>query len=887
MKVKFTNNAVAKTISPMTAESTNIDLEPGKGELFPDITEGEFFHGVLTNRANKKIEHVRAILRAGDTIVVEREPGNANEFPVGSLFDLRLVAPTLNELKGSPSTGIVSMIQGGLGNADGKAVKVNKATKAKNVKVAKDISTVLPVLKGGTTSSTASAARVSLNLIDLDDVQVNAIPDSIVRRTATGGLSGGGTGDSDSSVLLPPTIVGPTTVPAGASNVYTFSSRSYLKDQHISHFVVRMEDGVVVQVTAANDLGSFILIVPNSTINGTVHTFSVRAVDTVGNQSTPSEWTYTVTSSTLDAVNRPYVVTPVNGATGVHILPTFNFSEFSTVSGTGVASGTEYQVARDEVFSNVTVNYSGAYITTVTLTEAQTLPISTKFFIRVRHKNEALGYSPWSPTNVFTITDAFIHTPSITSPANGATGVALKPTIGMSAFAVTGLPPAHAERILSVFNHTTSAKIADYSVPVGSATSYTIPAALPINTDIRISIKDKDTNLGWSPNSVNIVFHTVNATLNTPSITYPSNNATNVSPSPIFTFSPAVFTNQTVTQMRVRVYQGGSLAKDSGVISYSTSWSTSSLSQGTTYAVEVSYNGSITGWSNYSSRNTFTVTSTPLNTKWEITSSQTWTPPIPNAKYGVALWGRGGDGSVEPSGAIGVPGGGGGGAGGYLDAKIANISTPLQIVIARLKTDVGSTVSGGMSLSAPTGGNGYSGADHPDGVRGSGGNGGTGGGAGSGFVNTGTSPSLNRGGAGGAGGGNGAPCTTPGDSSNGKTGVAGRGQGGGISATSGGINAVGAMHGSAQWSNYKPYSNKPDFANIPGMKYGTSGGGFSGGVFAYGGGGSGYGNGAGVSVGSTSGVQFAGYGGGGSAITEALMVCYGEPGICVIVLMGY
>ena len=97
MGIKFSNNASANIIQALTSTATSVSITPGKGDLFPSITEGDYFYATLAG--NKGLEIVKVTNRVNDTMTIVRAQDNtmALSFDTGDLFELRIVAADFND----------------------------------------------------------------------------------------------------------------------------------------------------------------------------------------------------------------------------------------------------------------------------------------------------------------------------------------------------------------------------------------------------------------------------------------------------------------------------------------------------------------------------------------------------------------------------------------------------------------------------------------------------------------------------------------------------------------------------------------------------------------------------------------------------------------------
>lgn len=97
MGIKFSNNASANIIQALTSTATSVSVTEGKGDLFPSLTEGDYFYATLAG--NNGLEIVKVTNRVKDTMTIVRAQDNttALSFDTGDLFELRIVAADFND----------------------------------------------------------------------------------------------------------------------------------------------------------------------------------------------------------------------------------------------------------------------------------------------------------------------------------------------------------------------------------------------------------------------------------------------------------------------------------------------------------------------------------------------------------------------------------------------------------------------------------------------------------------------------------------------------------------------------------------------------------------------------------------------------------------------
>lgn len=101
MGVKLTNLARARLAQAITATDTVLHVEPGQGEMFPELGPNDWFPVALENDL-AQIEYCKATARNGDAITVERgaEGTLPRAYAAGDACELRLTVAALMELGG-------------------------------------------------------------------------------------------------------------------------------------------------------------------------------------------------------------------------------------------------------------------------------------------------------------------------------------------------------------------------------------------------------------------------------------------------------------------------------------------------------------------------------------------------------------------------------------------------------------------------------------------------------------------------------------------------------------------------------------------------------------------------------------------------------------------
>lgn len=255
-----------------------------------------------------------------------------------------------------------------------------------------DITTVVPISKGGTGSSTGHGAVTSMGGIS----------------KALTGVSGGVCPlDSNSDILsayIPPvensgvTIKGLPVVVVNNTSFYTitnFDSATTYTVSTTSGTVSISNDTIIYKAPTTAGVGGF-------TVNG-------RNVQiTVVNPS----------------VVKPSVISPINGTDGLGYNVTIKLSNFGVSASTDTHASTDWHISTNSSFSTYYVISENDVFNLTSFSLSQ-LNLSTTYYVRVRFKGAAFGYSVWSDVTSFTTgassspaTEEVILIPTLTTSSN-------------------------------------------------------------------------------------------------------------------------------------------------------------------------------------------------------------------------------------------------------------------------------------------------------------------------------------------------------------------------------------------------------------------------------------------------------------------------------------
>ncbi|HVG60001.1 MAG TPA: endopeptidase [Hyalangium sp.] len=154
--------------------------------------------------------------------------------------------------------------------------------------------------------------------------------------------------------------------------------------------------------------------------NGRQYCYSI--VGATSNQACYSQASACVcTTPACTAPSTPATVSPANGATGVDFAAVLDWSDV-----TGALY--DVQVATDPAFANVVASASGLGASTWVVTPG--LSANSTYYWRARSSNSCGGASAWSSASSFTTRGCVaLGAPTLSSPANGATGVSSSPAL--------------------------------------------------------------------------------------------------------------------------------------------------------------------------------------------------------------------------------------------------------------------------------------------------------------------------------------------------------------------------------------------------------------------------------------------------------------------------
>jgi hypothetical protein len=305
----------------------------------------------------------------------------------------------------------------------------------------------------------------------------------------------------------PPTLLSPTNNAVGQGTSVQLSwtsvsgALSYTVDVSTSSAFIGFVDSVSFAGANATSY------VPAGLITGTVYYWMVNATNAANSTSAwSSEWSF----STLAVPATPTLSSPSNGSA--------NQPTTVTLAWISAARATSYAAEISTVSSFASTVFLQAGIS-VSPEVVSGLSVGTLYYWRV-NANDASGNSAWSNTNRFTTA---LPAPTLTSPSNGGTGLAISQTLQWGT--VTGAT------LYTVSVSTSSAFASTVLIQAGLSTSSYAAAGLANGMTFYWRANATD-GVAMSPWAGAWNFTTIVAIPTAPILSSPTNGAANASLSP-------------------------------------------------------------------------------------------------------------------------------------------------------------------------------------------------------------------------------------------------------------------------------------------------------------------------------------------------------------------
>ncbi|MFK5883485.1 MAG: hypothetical protein QM489_03990, partial [Candidatus Izemoplasma sp.] len=211
---------------------------------------------------------------------------------------------------------------------------------------------------------------------------------------------------------------------------------------------------------------------------------------------------------TVDVVvNKPAITTPVDGA--IDFNSGISASSFSSViTFNGVQDYVEWQLSTDSNFINIIDSFTGASNFTSWSPSYGNNPL-TKMYVRVRYGSDN-HLSKWSDVISLTTADIYVETPIVTV-SGGTSNVPLQPTFNTSAFTIINGTDTHVSTDWQVSTTADFSNIVFESLnDTVNLTSITLTSDL--STDTQYYLRAKFNGSTYSSAYGNEVFTTANQT---------------------------------------------------------------------------------------------------------------------------------------------------------------------------------------------------------------------------------------------------------------------------------------------------------------------------------------------------------------------------------------
>lgn len=199
-------------------------------------------------------------------------------------------------------------------------------------------------------------------------------------------------------------------------------------------------------------------------------------------------------------IKRPAIVSPIEGDTGVPLVPTLHSSAFAAApSGADVHYSSHWRIWADagKVTQVWDSGITSANLTTVAVPSG-VLASNTAYFIEVRHSGETLGDSAWSELRGITTANRYVQPPALSvtgTPANTPE----QPVLTTSAFTVYNGSDDHHSTDWRIKRVSDSVVVWSSLGDIVNKTSITLPAGvLQVSTDYVLEARHNGAVLGAS-----------------------------------------------------------------------------------------------------------------------------------------------------------------------------------------------------------------------------------------------------------------------------------------------------------------------------------------------------------------------------------------------------
>ena len=207
---------------------------------------------------------------------------------------------------------------------------------------------------------------------------------------------------------------------------------------------------------------------------------------------------------------KPSITAPIANAVVLTASYTLTSSAFSQFGDSSTHLASDWQVSTNVDFSAPLANVVADTVNKTTYTVAGLVDTNV-YYARVRYKASNGNYGSWSDARVFSIAIPVPIAPTISSPANNATGVSSSLTFTASVFGALGDNSTHASSDWQVATENTfSTTVKSTSADSVNKTSWSV-SDLATNTNHYVRVRYRSSNGKVSPWSPVIAFKTVDA----------------------------------------------------------------------------------------------------------------------------------------------------------------------------------------------------------------------------------------------------------------------------------------------------------------------------------------------------------------------------------------
>jgi hypothetical protein len=239
-----------------------------------------------------------------------------------------------------------------------------------------------------------------------------------VSAANAGGTSSYSSPFSFTTIVAAPSAPALSTPSNGASGVPVTPTLDWNDVSGASTYTVQVATDAAFSNLVINQSGvaSSQYVISSALNNNTQYFWRVSATNAGGTSSYSSAFSFT---TIIAAPSAPTLTSPASNATGVALAPLFDWND---VSG---ASSYRIQISTDSTFAATIKDTSGVPASQYQL-PGGLLSNNVKYYWRVNAANSG-GTSPYSGLFSFTTIVSAPSAPSLTAPANNATGIALAP----------------------------------------------------------------------------------------------------------------------------------------------------------------------------------------------------------------------------------------------------------------------------------------------------------------------------------------------------------------------------------------------------------------------------------------------------------------------------